>query len=122
VSSFILYQRKNRTLDHTATLLQADGTAFNIASDDRVQVRIGSNLAAPDLTLDSLAATTNGSSVTVTVGSNAVTFRLTESDANALQIKTYDCQVVVIDASESAGQRTKHAQDGIFQILPATTG
>lgn len=122
MASFILYQRKNRTLDHTATLLQSDGTAFNIATGDRVQVRIGSNLKAPDLTLDSLAATANSSTVTVTVGSNAVTFRMTEADANALQIKTYDCQVVVIDASEASGQRTKHAQDGIFQILPATTG
>jgi len=122
MSSFILYQRKSRTLDHTATLLQSDGTAFNIASGDRVQVRIGANTKAPDLTLDSLAATTNGSTVSLTVGSNALTFRLTEADANALQIRTYDCQVVVIDASEASGQRTKHAQDGIFQILPATTG
>jgi len=122
MSSFILYQRKNRTLDHTAALLQAGGTGFNIAAGDRVQVRIGANMKAPDLTLDSQGATAGGSTVSLTVGSNELTFRITEADANALQVRTYDCQIVVIDASESSGQRTKHAQDGIFQILPATTG
>lgn len=122
MSSFILYQYKNFTLDHTATLLQYDGSVFNIASGDRVQVRIGRNLKAPDLTLDSLAATANGSSVTPTVGSNVVPFRVTEGDSNALQIMSYDCHVVVIDASEASGQRIKHVQAGIFQVQPAPTG
>lgn len=118
MARFITHHHKNRTTDYTITLLQADGTAFNIAASDRCLVKIGRNSATPDLDLDSAAATDNGSSVTVTSGSNVVTLRIAEGDTTSLEPGAYDCEISVVDASETAGQRTKHAQDGTFFLHP----
>jgi len=122
MSAVIGYQRKNKTLDCSGTLLQSDGTAFNIATGDRLLVKIGRKGSAPVLSLDSDTPTDNGSDVTITVGSNAYSFRVVEADANDLDLEIYDLELVVVDASEASGERTKFAQDGEFIILGTMTG
>lgn len=122
MSRFALYHRSRRTCDYTITLLQSDGSAFNLASGDTVLVKIGRNTQEPDLELDSSAPTANGSRLTTTVGSNVVTMRIAENDAAELATGAYECEVVVVDVSESAGQKTKYAQLGTFFVHPTQQG
>lgn len=120
---FLIQHRGKRTRDYTITLYESDGTTpFLIASGDRVLVKIGRNSQEPDLELDSSAATANGSSLSITVGSAVVQMRIAENDAGALLTGAYECEAVVVDKSETAGQKVKHAQLGTFFVHPVQQG
>jgi hypothetical protein len=120
---FLINHRGRRTRDYTITLYESDGTTpFLLASGDRVLVKIGRNAQEPDLELDSSAPTANGSKLTLTVGSAVVQMRIAENDAGALLVGAYECEAVVVDKSESTGQKVKHAQLGTFFVHPTQQG
>lgn len=123
MARFFINHRGRRTRDYTISLYESNGTtAFNVASGDRVLVKIGKNADEPDLEIDSNAATANGSSLTLTVGSNVVQMRIAENDAGAMRVGAYECEIVVIDKSEVAGQKTKHSQLGAIFFHPTMQG
>jgi hypothetical protein len=123
MARFLITHRGKRTRDYTISLFESDGTtAFNLATGDVVLIKIGRNSDEPDLELDSSAATANGSSLSFVVGSNVVSMRIAEGDVASLRTGAYECEAVVVDKSEVAGQKVKHAQLGTFFLHPAQQG
>lgn len=119
-----------RTESETITLYAADGsTAANVTSGSTVRVKIGrTNAAAPLLDLSSDAPTTNGSSVTVSVGSNVVQLRLAQADTASLLPGAYQCEIDYVDnadANVGAVKQIKLSQLGtchLIGVLGGSTG
>jgi len=119
MARFAIYHRQGRTADYTITLYLADGsTAFNLASGDRVLIRIGRNSESPDLEIDSETDTANGSGASFTAGQNTVNVTLAEGDAEDLRTGANDADIIVVDASEASNHRERYAQDGMVFIHP----
>lgn len=127
--SFGAYVRKGRTADFTVNLYEDDGsTSISLAADDHVRVKIfRRDGATPDLDLDSVAATANGSSVTIDARGTdpvaSVTVRLAQDDTSGLNLGPYSYEVSVVDNSESSpADAIKHAETGVLNVLPAGGG
>jgi len=126
--SFEIKAYANRTADYTITIKTDAGGYVQLEATDVVRVKIGRVGATPDLDIDSVAATSNGSLVTVDqVGDGSsvhasVTLRLAQADLTALQ-GVYDCEVLVVDDSEtSPANAIKAAEYGIVGILLSQAG
>ena len=107
-----------RTYDFTVPLYAADGTTpLVLAVNDIVRVKIGRKGDAL-LDLSSLAATTNGSRVTVTTLSPAsCNVRLAQADTDALD-GAYDMEVSVVDANDTnPAHPIKSADVGVLHVI-----
>lgn len=117
---------QGRTRDFTLTLYEADGTTgVALAAEDVVRVKIGLRGATPLLDLDSVAATSNGSLVTITsiVAPAVCTLRLAQGDLSSLFPGAYDLEVSVVDDSETApADAIKSATQGVLHVLPSMGG
>jgi len=112
-----------RTVDFTVPIYESDGsTAIVLAATDVVRVKIGRRETV-SLDLDSVAATENGSVVTVDETNPAsVTVRLAQADTIGLD-GAYDCEVSVVDDSEeSPADAIKCAEKGVIHFLPSMSG
>jgi len=116
-----------RTLDLTVTIKTDSGGYLQLAADDVVRVKIG-RVGAVALDLDSVAATANGSVVTVDeVGDGSathatVTVRLAQGDLTGLR-GTYSMEILVVDNSETApADAVKAAEIGVLHIIPTQDG
>lgn len=122
--SFNIRIYRNRTRDYTVTLYEADGTTeLSLAASDVVRMKIGSDGATPLLDLDSIDATPAGSKVTFTPSTGDCTVRLAQGDVNGLSPGAYDCEILVIDNSETApADAAKHAEYGVLFVHPTMGG
>lgn len=122
-ASFLISHYKSRTCDYTITLTESDGsTAVNVAAGDVVRVKIGRVGSTPSLDIDSVGATASGSLVTVSVGSNICTLRIAQGDVANMTPGAYDCEVALVDDSETGpADAIKSAESGVF-FLHGTQG
>jgi len=90
------YTKANMTEADDSTAVAA------LAGTDVVRFKVGRGNAAPVLDLDSVAATANGSVVTIDGTKTGYTVRFAQADLDGLEPGSYDCEVSVVDDSESA--------------------
>lgn len=128
-ASTTLIAYRNRTSDYTVTLYQADDvTGVAVAAEDVIRVKIGrGNAATPNLDIDSVAATANGSLCTVTQLTAPAKFnlRLAQGDLSALSPGAMDLEILVVDASDAvdgSAKAIKHAQQGVFHVIGQMSG
>lgn len=121
--SFFVRFNKNRTSDDTVNLLEADGTtSVTLAATDVVRFKVyRRDQATPVLDLDSAAASSNGSSITVEeLGPSApasATVRVAQADLLTLDPGVYRGEISIVDDSETApADAIKHAEDGVVFI------
>ena len=125
--SFLAKAYAGRTLDLTVTIKTDSGGYLQLAADDVVRVKVG-RAGAAAIDLDSVAATANGSVVTVDeVGDGSathasVTVRLAQGDLSGMQ-GAYSMEVLVVDNSETApADAIKAAEIGVLNVLPTQDG
>jgi len=125
--AFEVVAEAGRTVDFTVTLKTVSGGYLVLAGTDVVRCKVGRGTGAPDLDLDSVAATANGSVVTVDeVGDGSTTYaqvtvRLAQGDTGSL-FGAYTAEVAVIDDSETApADAIKTCEIGAIHFL-ATPG
>lgn len=117
--SFELVAAAGRTIDFDIQLFETDGTTeVTVASTDVVRVKIGRR-GTVTLDLDSAAASSNGSTVTISAGTNDVTLRLDQDDSSSLS-GPYDVEVNLVDDSDS--DKIKHFEFGTLSILGSQDG
>jgi len=124
MSGFLILQNKNRTKDHQVTITDANAAAIVLQADDAVRFKIGRGTGTPSFDLDSKNATANGSTITFTAGKNVATVRIAQDDLTDLEPGAYDCEVAVVDNSETAPAnaiKTADAQ-GTFVLLRTQGG
>ncbi len=122
--SFELKCHANRTQDFTIALFENDGsTALVLAGTDVVRVKVGRAGDTPELDLDSVAATANGSLITIdTLNPASVTLRLGQGDTTGLK-GIYDVEVLVVDDSETApADAIKAAEYGSLSVIVSQAG
>ena len=124
--SFVVTFHKGRTSDHTVTLFETNGTtALAIAVTDVVRFKMYRRDGdTPDLDIDSVAATANGSVVTVdTTNPASVTLRIAQGDTSGLVPGAYRAEILVIDDSETdPADAVKMAEMGIANVLSTGGG
>ena len=124
-ASISLTAHHNRTSDYILDLFEANGTTvISIAATDVIRIKIGRCRGeVPDLDLDSVGATANGSIVGFTEDTNDVTLRLAQGDLNDMTPGTYCMEILIVDDSESApDDAIKHAQDGVLHLIGQMAG
>ena len=122
--AFEIKAHANRTQDFTIALFENDGsTTLTLAATDVVRVKIGRAGDTPLLDVDSIAATANGSVVTVdTLNPASVTLRLAQADTLTLK-GTYDIEVNVVDDSETdPADAIKAAEYGSLSVIASQSG
>lgn len=106
-----------RTVDFTVPLYEADGTtAVVLSSGDVVRCKVG-RAGTATLDIDSVAATANGSLVTIdTLSPASVTIRFAQGDTSSLR-GVYDVEVGMVDDSETApADAFKPAEQGSLAV------
>lgn len=103
------YRGRTKLCDITIT--DEDGDNVSISGSDAIRVKIGNGKDTPLLDLDTVAATANGSSLTL---ANPTRLRLDQSDLSGIPAGVYDIEVSVVDNSDS--QKIKHAESGTFAL------
>jgi hypothetical protein len=122
--AFEVHAYAGRTVDFTVPIFEDDGsTAIVLAASDVVRCKVGRGTATPDLDIDSVAALSGGSLVTVdTLDPASVTVRLAQADTLSLS-GIYDVEVSVVDDSETApADAIKAAEKGSIGFSPAPAG
>ena len=122
--AFELKAHANRTQDFTIALFENDGsTAIVLTGTDVVRVKVGRADDTPNLDIDSVGATANGSVVTIdTLNPASVTLRLAQGDTTSL-LGLYDVEVSIVDDSETApADAIKAAEYGSLSVLASQGG
>ena len=105
--SFEITLHRGRTEQHTINLYESNGTtSITLAVADVVRFKMWRrDQSTPDLDIDSAAATTNGSVVTVDeLGADPVaqvTLKTAEGDMDSIAPGVYDAEFIVQDDSGS---------------------
>jgi len=125
--SFEVKAYANRTVDFTVTLKTNSEGYLQLQAGDVVRVKVG-RAGTVELDLDSVAATMNGSVVTVDeVGDGSathasVTVRLAQGDLDGMS-GLYSVEVLVVDDSEvSPADAIKACEYGCLGVLPSMNG
>lgn len=125
--SFEVKAYANRTFDFTIALKTKSGGYLQLQAGDVVRVKIG-RVGTVELDLDSVAATSNGSLVTVdelgdgSATHASVTVRLAQGDLTGMQ-GSYDVEALVVDDSETnPADAIKAAEYGCLHVLPSMDG
>lgn len=123
---FTIHARVGRTSDYNGALYESDGTTgVALAAGDVLRLKIGRGSSDPLLEVTSIAATPNGSVVTITDTSAPAeyTIRLAQDDTADLPPGTYDCELVLVDDSETApADAAKFVEYGVLNVLPSLGG
>lgn len=114
--SLFITAYKRRTATFEVTILDSAGNNVIIAATDVIRVKVGRNLEVPVLDLDSIAATTNGSTVSA---ANPTTIRFDQEDINFAP-GVLDIEVGIVDDSDS--DAFKHAEEGVFNLISTQAG
>jgi len=103
----------------TVTITDENGATVAFQAGDVVRVKIGRPGRAPLLDLDSVAASSNGSTVSA---ANPATVKIRAADLVAGVIKpgAYTFEVLLVDANDS--EQPKAAINGTFHVLPSPGG
>ncbi len=125
--SFEVKGHAARTTDFSVSIKTSSGGYIQLANDDVVRVKLGRS-GTVALDLDSVAATANGSRVTIdetgdgSATHNSSTVRLAQGDTEDLA-GAYDCEVLLVDNSETApADAIKAAEYGIVHIIRSLDG
>ena len=113
---------QGRTSSQVVTLYEADADGMALNSGDVVRFKIGRRRGAtPDLDMDSAAALSGGSSITVTQTASAAmaTIKICGADCGSL-IGTFSAELSVVDTGD--GNRIKSVEHGVVNFLPALGG
>lgn len=108
---------RTRTANFTVTLFDADGTESVISTGDQVRVKIGNTGGTPILDLDSIAASSNGSTVTRL---NPVDLHIDQADLALFSPGIYDIEIALVDSS--AGDKILNIETGTFVVLRSQGG
>lgn len=115
---------RNRTADYAGTVKDAAGAAVVLAADDVLRLKVyRRNGATPHLDIDS-TVTANGSVISI-VSAAAGTYvaRIAQGDTVNLVPGIYDCELNVVDNSESApADAIKHVESGVLYLLSTGGG
>lgn len=119
--SFEILAVRNRTISYSGTLYEADGTtAISVTASSVVRFKAGRrNSATPSLDIDSVAATANGSVMTIS-SAGAYTLKIAQGDTTSLVPGVYDAEIALVDAGDS--NRIKSAELGTLHIIEALGG
>jgi hypothetical protein len=132
--SFLINHYRNRTRDYDVQLFESDGTTeVLLAAQDKVLVHIYRVGVYPEIEIRSDETEGGGSKVTFTAATNDVVLRLAQGDTNVGDLETgaWDCDVIVIDASDKLDgedadadqvEAAKHVETGVLFIHPSSTG
>lgn len=125
--SFQIAFVKGRTSDDTITLYESDGTTgIALAATDVVRFKVyRRDGSTPDLEISSIAATANGSVVTVTQTASAATatLRIAQGDTSSLIPGPYRAELLVVDDSETApADAVRSAEQGVALFLSSGGG
>ncbi len=116
---------KNRTCDYTVPLDQVDGTDVVLGATDVVRFKVWRRDAAtPDLDIDSVAALSGGSLVTIdNIATGATTVRFGQGDTSSMDPGVYNAEVSVVDDTETNPlDAIKIAEHGIVHLLGSGGG
>lgn len=112
-------ERTRDTIFRGSIFESNETTAVPVEAGDKVRIKIGRHGATPVLDLVSGTPTANGSSIAVTVASNAYTLVIAKADADLLAAGPYTAEVLFVDSSEV---RTKPVDRGLVIVLPTQGG
>lgn len=120
---FHLTVYQGRTKDFSVSLKQVNGSAFGLAVDDVVRLKVGRTGDEPLIDISSIAPTANGSSLAFTTGDSIVAIRFGGSDLAAIPGGSYDIEVGVVDNSEtSPADAFKLAAIGVLSVIQTLGG
>lgn len=128
MAEFNITAFKGRTTDYQFTLYQSDGvTGVVLDSGDVVRFKLGTHFGSTGLSLDldSVAATTNGSGVTInqSTAPAKATVRFAQADMSGLKDRVYLGEISVTDNSETApADAIKHAEAGTVYVQASMGG
>ena len=120
--SFQITVARGRSVDYSGVLYESDeSTAVTPASGSKVRFKAGRrNGATPALDIDSVAATANGSVMTLDVDTGAYTLKIDQNDTRDLVPGVYEAEIALVDVGD--GNRIKTAEFGTLQILESLDG
>ena len=124
--AFELFFYKNRRSDEVVSLYQDDGTtSASLQASDVVRFKMyRRDQATPTLDLDSVAATANGSIVTVDeLGlepTAQATITVMSADIASVALGPYTAEIVVVD--DSASDEPRLVDSGVVHILQSGGG
>ena len=117
---------RRRTVDYQFTIYQSDGTTgVTLASGDVVRFKAFLEDGTVVLDLDSVAATSNGSLVTIdnTTAPARATVRFAQADVTAMTKPMYFGELLVVDDSEeSPPDAIKRAAHGKLRMYGSASG
>jgi len=126
--AFEIVAEAGRTVDFTVTLKTASGGYLQLQASDVVRCKIGRGASTPDLDLDSVAATADGSVVTVeelgdgSATHASATVRLAQGDTDDL-FGPYEAEVTVVDSSETdPADAIKTCEQGCVHFMRTMNG
>ena len=120
--SFALTVYKNRTMDFSGTVKDADGTAVTLAADDVLRFKIGKR-GTTSLEIDNVA-TANGSVISIdTPASGTYDLRIAQGDTEDLVSGAYEAELAVVDVSDTApDDPIKHVEHGSVVLVGTLDG
>ncbi len=117
---------RRRTVDYTFTLYQQDATTgILLAATDVVRFKVFASDGTVALDIDSVAATSNGSIVTIDsrAAPAQVTVRFGQTDVTALTSSSYQGEICIVDDSETApADAIKRCAHGKIAVLMSGSG
>lgn len=108
---------QSRNTDEQITILDHTGANADVTSSDKVRIKVGRAGSAPILDVVSGTPLSGGTQVNA---ANPCTLKLYKADLASITPGIYDCEVGVVDASDSS--RFKHAESGVFQLIGTQLG
>lgn len=119
--SFEIVAVRNRTINYSGTLYEADGTtAISVTAGSVARFKAWRrNNTTPNLDLDSVGATGSGSVLTIS-SAGAWTLKIAQGDTSDLVPGVYDAEISLVDAGDS--NRIKSAELGTLHILESGGG
>lgn len=121
--SFEVFFHKNRTSSDVITLYEADDNGLTLNSGDKIRFKVyRRDQSTPVLDIDSVAALTGGSFITVDQIASAaqVTLKVCQSDISIIVPGAYDAELDVIDSGDS--NLIKLAEQGVAHVLGTSGG
>lgn len=123
MASFLARINRQRSREFAISIFESDGsTDANLGVGDIIILRIGHNVGSgyeTALEIRSGATTDGDSTITYTAATNDCVVRIGSSDAQDLDLPLYDCEISVLDVSDtdSAGSpRLKFCEMGVLHV------
>ncbi len=117
----LILAQKKRKLTRDLTMKDSDGVTVIAGADDVVRVKIGYTGKSPLLDLDSIAASTWGSTISKNTPSSGVNrVEVSQTDMNTLKPGVYVFEMSLVDGADS--DAIKHVDHQIMVVQDTMTG